>query len=132
MFFAFYKLAKKNFDFLSNFFYIKNWFHCFENCLLSFKNIWSKQQLLWFWSTFDFSSVSTRSIVDCQLLRQKVRQKISVNRTNIVFLSSSRKTWIKMSKSTVFQISSQVFVWITEMFWQTFWRNNWRSIIDDP
>ena len=25
---------------------------------------------------------------------------------------------------------TQVFVLITEIFWQTFWRNNWRSIID--
>ena len=37
--------------------------------------------------------------------------------------------WIKMPKWTVFLISSEVFVLITEVFWRIFWHDNWRSII---
>ena len=35
-----------------------------------------------------------------------------------------------MPKWNIFVTSSQVFVLITEIFWPTFGRNNWRSIID--
>ena len=76
-------------------------------------------------------SLSTTSIMNRQLLRQKVRQKISVIKTNTyLFLLSSRQKVNKMPTWTIFVLSSQVFVLNTEIFWRTFWRNNWRSIID--
>ena len=40
------------------------------------------------------------------------------------------KMWIKVPKWTLFITSSQVFVLITEIFWQTSWRNNWSSLIN--
>ena len=64
------------------------------------------------------------SIMDRQLLRQKVRQKISV--INFCFCCLQDKTWIKMPKWTIFVISSQVFVLITEIFDELF-----DVIIDD-
>ena len=76
-------------------------------------------------------SLSTTSIMNRQLLRQKVRQKISVIKTNTyLFLLSSRQKVNKMPTWTIFVLSSQVFVLNTEIFWGTFWRKNWRSIID--
>ena len=62
--------------------------------------------------------------MDRQLLRQKVRQKISVIKTNTLFFNVFNTKW------TIFVSSSQLFVLITDIFWRTFWRNNWKSIID--
>ena len=77
-------------------------------------------------------STFTASKTDRHLLSQKVCRKISVIITNTcvfarVFSSFcwiQDKTWIKMPKWTIFLISSEVFVLITESFWQIFWAIN--------
>ena len=45
------------------------------------------------------------------------------------FFCLQDKMWIKMPKWTIFVMSSDVFVLITENFWRIFWRDNWRSLI---
>ena len=57
-------------------------------------------------------------------------QKLSNQNKHLSFCCLPDKTWIKMPKWNIFVTSSQVFVLITEIFWPTFGRNNWRSIID--
>ena len=55
-------------------------------------------------------SLSTTSIMDCQLLRQKVRQKnLSNQNKHFCFCCLQEKTWIKMQKWTIFVISSDCF-----------------------
>ena len=66
-------------------------------------------------------SLFTTSKTDRHLLRQKACQRISVvipeNRNfNSLFVLTTAKT--------------PVFVFITEILWQTVWRNNWRSVSD--
>ena len=39
------------------------------------------------------------------------------------------KMWIEMPKWTIFFMSSDVFVLITENFWRIFWRNFWRHYL---
>ena len=81
---------------------------------------------------------STAPIIDRQLSRQKIRQKFSVIITKTCvfartvfssFCCLQDKKWIKMPKWTIFVMSSDVFVLITENFWRIFWRDNWPSII---
>ena len=51
---------------------------------------------------------------------KKVRQRISVIPEN----------WHFNSRLVLKTTKTQVFVFITEILWPTFWRNNWRSIFD--
>ena len=61
---------------------------------------------------------------------KKLSKNFSNQNKHFCFCCLQDKTWIQMPKRTIFVISSQVFLLITEIFWPTFWRNNWWSIIE--
>ena len=67
--------------------------------------------------------------MDCQLLRKKVRKRISVMKTNTLCF---QRIGILIHVLSRRQQKHQclVFVFITEILWRTFWRNKWRSIFD--
>ena len=71
-------------------------------------------------STYSKSLLHTTSKMDCHLLRQRVRQRISVIPEN----------WHFNSRLVLKTTKTPVFVFITEILWQTFWRNKWRSVFD--
>ena len=69
--------------------------------------------------------------MDRHLLPQKVCQKISVIIKNTcIFVVFKTKRELKCQNELFFSISSKVFVLITEIFWQTFWSNKWRSFFE--
>ena len=47
-----------------------------------------------------------------------------------VFVVFKTKCELKCQNELIFLMSSKVFVLITEIFWQTFWRNKWWSVFD--
>ena len=57
---------------------------------------------------------------------KSLSENLSNHKKHLCFCCLQDKTWIKMPKWTIFLISSKVFVLITEIFWWTFWCNNWR------
>ena len=54
---------------------------------------------------------------------------LSNQNKHLCFFCFQDKLWINMPKWTIFLISSEEFVLITENFWLVFWRDKWRSII---
>ena len=73
------------------------------------------------------SSLFTTSKMDRQLLRQKFRRRISVMKTNTLYVSRELAFWFTF----VWKITkTPTFVFITEILWLTFWRNNWQSVFD--
>ena len=60
------------------------------------------------------------SKMDRQLLRQKIRQRISVIPEN----------WRFNSRFVLKTTKTPVFVFITDILWQTFRRNKWQSVFD--
>ena len=56
-------------------------------------------------------------------------ENLSNHNKYLCFCCLQDKMWMKMPKWTVFLISSEKFVMITENFWRIFWHDNWRSII---
>ena len=59
------------------------------------------------------------SKTDYQLLHQKVCQRISEMKTNTLYVSRDLAFF--------FEDNRKVLVFVTEILWQTFWCNNWRS-----
>ena len=77
-------------------------------------------------------SLSTTSIMDHESLCQKVCQKISVIKTNafafVVFKTKREsKCQNELSSKYYFTGNTSVYVFVTEIIWQTF-----DVIIDDP
>ena len=91
-------------------------FHPYENWELC-SNFFG----LWFWKTNAYKcSIFTTSKTDHQLLCLKVRQKISLMKTNTgVFVVLKKMRELKCQ-----------FSGITEILWWTFWSNNWRFVFD--
>ena len=54
---------------------------------------------------------------------------LSYHNKQLCFICFQDKMWIKMPKWTIFLISSEVFVLITESFWQIFWRTFWQRYL---
>ena len=66
------------------------------------------------------------SIITSKSLSKNLNNQIK----HFCFLLSLRQNMNWMPKWTIFVISSQVLVLITEIFWRTFWHNSWQSKID--
>ena len=70
------------------------------------------------------------TIIDRQLSRQKIRQKLSVIKTNTSDdIKKIVHFGILIHILSWRQKETQVFVMITENFWQIFWRTFWRHYL---
>ena len=72
-------------------------------------------------------SLFTTSKTDCQLLRQKVRQRNLSNEKNTLCF---QRIGILIHILSWRQQKQQCLFFITDILWRTFWCNKWRSVFD--
>ena len=69
----------------------------------------------------------TTSKTDHHLSRQKIRQRISVMKTNTLYSSRFSR---ELAFSFTFCLEVNKNTKITENLWRNFWRDKWRSVFD--
>ena len=112
------------------FFHLDFWVLVFSMSVVRFLYDNCKISRFFFIPIFEFKpSISTMSIIDCQLLRQKVCQIISLIKTKTcVFVVFKTKPELKC-QNELFHFS-RYSVFLFSLLTEIIWRNNWQSIID--